>query len=130
MNKPERLDLATPSSAIPVDSLARHNWPQPLERARVFPVPAGSKEPFEGFKWKEEASSDPDQIERWRTQYPGCDWAMAVPEGIVIVDLDIRDDRDGLISIASVEGYQAADLQTFGTNTPSRGKQLYFLTDQ
>ena len=55
---------------------------------RIFPVNA-NKKPLttHGFK---DASSDPEVIKAWRRKWAHCEFAWAVPAGMVVVDVDIE----------------------------------------
>lgn len=54
---------------------------------RVFPV-GDDKRPL--VKWKESASRDPRMIREWWRRYPEAGIGFAIPEGVLVVDVDPR----------------------------------------
>lgn len=56
----------------------------------VFPCKSGGIEPVRGFKWKQEASTDPDRIREWWAEWPGANIAIVLGarSGVVIADVD------------------------------------------
>ncbi len=58
----------------------------------VFPLNPNSKEPHgllapNGFK---NATTNPDTIRQWFTEFPHANLAIAIPEGVIVVDIDPR----------------------------------------
>jgi RecA-family ATPase len=65
-------------------------------RFYIFPLTA-SNTPFKGFKWRQSSSNRPEDIERWLTQFPECNWAVDCGKsGITVVDLDRHGKADGI----------------------------------
>lgn len=53
----------------------------------IHPVKPRSKEPLLN-RWPEIASSDPQQIEAWQAQFPGCNFGAAASDDICILESD------------------------------------------
>jgi hypothetical protein len=58
----------------------------------VFPLNPNSKEPHgllapNGFK---NATTNPDIIRQWFTEFPAANLAIAIPDGLIVVDIDPR----------------------------------------
>ncbi len=85
-----------------------------LKSWRVFP--AQDKRPL--VKWKEGASRDPRLIrEWWERRFPGAEIGFAVPEGVLVVDVDPR--SDGSLPLG------LPDTRT--SKTMSDGTHSYFM---
>jgi len=95
----------------------------------IFPLQPDSKYPYQGFKWRELSSADPAQIEKWKTDYPGCNWGVDCGKsGLAVVDIDTK----------KVNGFNAIadrDLEGFGLDstlviqTPSGGEHHVYRGD-
>jgi len=98
---------------------------------RVFRLKPNTKQGFYG-KWKQEATSDPETIEKWFHHNPYMNYGVTPVDKGVIVDLDRHEDgSDGVSAFNEIESEQdVADWvqDTFQVNTPSDGRHLYFLT--
>lgn len=88
-------------------------------RAPVFPV-GRDKQPLteHGFK---DATRDPNQILAWWDEWPDANVALAIPEDIVVVDVDPRNGGD----LSQIEGLPKTRM----SKTPSGGWHLYFKID-
>jgi Bifunctional DNA primase/polymerase, N-terminal len=53
----------------------------------IHPVKSRGKEPLLN-RWPETASSDPQQIEAWRAQFPSCNFGAAASDAICILESD------------------------------------------
>lgn len=42
--------------------------------------------------WQHDATTDSEQIEKWWTSWPNSNIAWALPENIVVVDVDVKHD--------------------------------------
>jgi catechol 2,3-dioxygenase-like lactoylglutathione lyase family enzyme len=91
----------------------------------VFPVNArGPKTPLIAGGHNA-ASADPEQIIKWWTRWPGARVGAPTGLGFVVLDVDIRVDRNGFDTLAALLG--TAELpQTRFARTPSGGVHLYF----
>jgi hypothetical protein len=90
----------------------------------VFPVKA-DKTPLtpNGFK---DASTNFIIINDWWTRWPHADPAWALPETVVVVDLDIKQGKNGYRDFERLSGCDPHDVETPTTTTPSGGLQLFF----
>jgi putative DNA primase/helicase len=102
-------------SALPqqISKAALYGW-------KLFPVRRDTKQPFAGFKWREHATNNVQQLEQWATQYLDCNWAMATGQasGVFIVDLDGPDGNAWA---------KAIDLPYSLTVSTGKGFHVYFL---
>ncbi len=92
-------------------SLAKAGWP-------VFPVHAETKEPLVkgGFK---SASRDERMIREWWRRHPDAGVALAIPEGVLVVDVD---PRNGGVTPTGLP-------ETRTTRTRNGGVHLFFLVN-
>ena len=76
-------------------------------------------------KWPEMASSDPEQIKKWWSQFPGASIGCACGpgSGIWVVDIDLPDGPENWKSVLAE--YQD-DIKTLEQKTGSGGRQLFF----
>jgi catechol 2,3-dioxygenase-like lactoylglutathione lyase family enzyme len=97
---------------------AKLGWP-------VFPVNSrGPKTPLIAGGHNA-ATTDLEQIITWWTRWPGARIGAPTGIGFVVLDVDVRDDRNGFATLAELFG--TAELpQTRTTRTPSGGVHLYF----
>lgn len=88
----------------------------------VFPVDR-SKRPMvrQGFR---AANNDPEVIERWWYRWPTANIGAAVPNGLVVIDVDSR--HDGLATLASLEDQKGSLPETLTSRTGGGGLHLYF----
>jgi hypothetical protein len=108
------------SPAAPVDwalAYARHSL-------AVFPVKA-DKTPLtpNGFK---DASTDPAVIEDWWWRWPHADPAWALPATVVVINIDIKNGKNGYHDFKRLSGCDPLNVDTPTTSTPSGGMQLFF----
>jgi hypothetical protein len=90
----------------------------------IFPVKKNGKNPLtdHGFK---NASYDLKQIERWKQEFPGCNWGAPTGNTFVVLDLDAKHPE-------SFEWWREQQdihglVETHEVSTPSGGIHLYFL---
>jgi hypothetical protein len=90
----------------------------------VFPC-AANKHPLTptGFK---DASCDPAVIGAWWQLWPHAEPAWALPETVVVVDIDIKHGKNGYRDFEGMSGYVPHDIETPTTSTPSGGAQLFY----
>jgi Bifunctional DNA primase/polymerase, N-terminal len=91
---------------------------------RILPVNA-NKQPLtqHGFK---DASSDPVVIEAWWLKWQFADPALAVPVGMVVVDLDTKNHKNGFVDFKDRAGCEPHDVMTPMATTPSGGLHIFF----
>ena len=110
----------------PPDSHVVGDWALSYARAglAVFPVRADKKPlTIRGFK---DAVTNEEQIRAWWTSYQHADIGWAVPEGIVVVDLDVGSGADGLKDFFECVGVNPDDVETPQATTPRGGRHLVF----
>ncbi len=98
---------------------ARRGWP-------VFPCRPGEKTPptTHGLR---DASIDPDQITEWWRRWPSANVAIATGKasGLVVIDVDVKNDQAGAASFKSLQA-EHGPLLTLMQRTPSDGWHLVF----
>jgi hypothetical protein len=90
---------------------------------RVFPISA-KKKPL--VKWGEGATTDPDTIRQWWEKWPAADIGWALPDGVLVLDLDLGGSWRGLADFERLSGFAADLVETPQTSTPSGGRHLFF----
>ena len=90
----------------------------------IFPVNA-AKRPLtpHGFK---DASSDPLVIEAWLQKWPYCDFGLAVPATMVVVDIDMSAGRNGFADFKRLAECDPHEVATPQASTPSGGMHIFF----
>ena len=92
----------------------------------VFPLHPNGKRPLtrQGFK---DASSSPEQTARWWGQSPSANIGLptGVVNGIVVVDVDVKDGKAGEDSLKALQQDHGAFL-TRTIQTPTGGYHFYF----
>ena len=91
---------------------------------RVFPIRA-NKTPLVAH-WPQDASSNPEAIKTWLEKWPSADFGWAIPEGVVVADLDERDRRHGLRDFRDRAGCDPHDVATPTASTPSGGLHVVY----
>jgi hypothetical protein len=94
---------------------------------RIFPVdarkrPIGSLTPH-GVK---QASDNPKIIRYWWDYAPFADWAWALPDDVLVLDIDVKNKRDGFRDFRQFDGRDPYAIDTPMASTPSGGLQLFF----
>jgi Bifunctional DNA primase/polymerase, N-terminal len=89
----------------------------------VFPVHGKAPATPHGFK---DAVSDEAQIRAWWQRWPGCNVAIAVPDGMVVIDIDPRD--GGELTLSGLEQRHGTLPPTLTTLTGSGGEHRWFKT--
>jgi hypothetical protein len=88
----------------------------------VVPLRAGEKFPPLLENWPTLATTDAQQIRAWWTQWPSANIGV-VARGLVIVDVDVRNDGD--TSLAALEQAHGKLPETFTARTPTGGRHIY-----
>jgi hypothetical protein len=94
--------LDSPSSAAEVGGALASALEYARLGVRVFPV-SKSKKPLIKY-WPEKATTDETQLRRLWARSPDADAAWAVPEEIVVVDLDVKDGAGGISAFERLMG--------------------------
>ena len=111
--------MMTTDKASLAFQMAKQGW-------SVFPVNT-HKTPFKDFKWKEESTNDPEIIGGWLEEYPSCNFAVDCGKsGLLVVDIDIKGDDNGLQTLELLEEEYGELPETFIVDTPSGGRHIYF----
>lgn len=100
---------------------------------RVFPLRPNDKKPLPGSHGFHDASSDSDAVAAmpWELDGVSCNLGVATGNGLVVLDVDCKNGKDGFGSLAKV-GLTKARLAQFGTftvRTPGGGIHYYFKTE-
>lgn len=94
---------------------------------RVFPANPNNKKPLISG-WQDKASNESDEVERLFARWPGS--MIGIPtgsiNGLTVVDIDVRDDKDGFRTIEQL-GLQRLSIYP-AVRTPSGGVHLYIST--
>jgi hypothetical protein len=61
---------------------------------------AGKKPHLSGYQ--KLASSDPEKIRQWSSQFPGCNFGVLTGNGTLVLDVDIKPDRNGEESLENL----------------------------
>lgn len=107
--------------------MLKHALDYAAQGFRVFPVAPNTKnKPM--CKWANEATTDAKQITKWWTQYPKANIGFAAGlSGYAVVDVDIKDGRNGLKTLAELEVLEGHKLtETRMQRTPSGGLQYVY----
>ncbi len=93
---------------------------------RVFPIKCNSKGDQVLHSWKEEASTNIDQIKKWFTD---TDYNIGVctGDGLAVIDVDVKQSSKG---IELIESYANKLPNTYIVKTPSGGYHLYYKVDR
>jgi hypothetical protein len=93
---------------------------------RVFPVSREKKKP-RIRAWSALASADPDKIEAWTRQFPGCNWgALTGSESdAIVIDIDGPKGRGSIERLQSEFGALPPTLSVM-TGRLDGGQQLYY----
>jgi hypothetical protein len=87
------------------------------------------KTPPGGFKWGERASSDFATVQGFLRSWPWAYFAVALSAEMVVVDLDVKDDRNGFAEFERRAGKHPDEIDTIQATTPSHGRHLFFDRD-
>lgn len=104
------------------------------EGFRVFPLIPNAKTPALERDWRVIATSDPEKVTRLWTD-PVTGWpqpfniGVALPENVIVVDVDVRDGKRGKEALKAVEMIYDPLPATYRVRTPSRGDHHYFRVD-
>ena len=100
---------------------------------QVFPVKAGLKVPYAGFKWRQEATGAADKLHCWFGPdglYGDAGLAIATGEssGVWVLDLDGLEGMASFHELAKVHGVLSSVMMgtTATATTPRGGRHLLF----
>jgi hypothetical protein len=89
-------------------------------------LPTIDKFPPKGFLWGTAASSDLGRVRQFLEAWPECDLAVALSSDVVVVDLDVRDGRDGFEHYLRFSGEHPDLTDTIQAITRSGGRHVWF----
>jgi predicted transcriptional regulator len=93
----------------------------------VFPLAAGEKIPLAGGHGVLDATTDVAQIRAWWTATPRANIGVAAgASGLLLVDVDAKDGRDGFTAWEVLRAEHPFSDTTPHVWTPNNGKHLYF----
>lgn len=98
------------------------------KHARVFPLQPGTKIPLLPGSWTNYATQDSLTIATWWKHTPGANIALVADNNFTIVDLDVKDGKDGVASYRKILNDNDIDPQHIKAlvNTPSGGKHVFY----
>jgi hypothetical protein len=111
-------------------------WAQELASRglAIFPLRPRSKKPYGGEKWGEIMTTEAETIHGWFEHRPGMNYGVCGRKDHVIVDLDIKDGKEGVKNFNDLHADQEIEDwvvgETFTVSTPSGGVHLYLKTDK
>ena len=94
---------------------------------RVFRLRPNEKVPL-AKGWQDEATDDLERVARLWDANPDANIGIATGEGLVVVDVDQKNGKDGDESIRFAA--ESSDLAGYRVTTPSGGYPLYFRSEQ
>ena len=112
---------SSPSEALRKAALtfAGHGW-------YVFPIVPGNKYP-PIVKWSVEATTDPEQINRWWDENPNANIGIATgPSGLSVIDLDVKKDKPGIENFRVLCQQNGNVPPTMTFQTPTGGQHLVY----
>jgi hypothetical protein len=93
---------------------------------RVFRLQAGGREPLPGVSWTTEATTDPMMIDvLWGDEPYNIGIACGGDDGLVVVDLDCKNGKDGDVRWRDLCRSLGAPDEGLIVETPSGGRHVY-----
>lgn len=90
----------------------------------VFPCIPNGKKPLVS-DWENVATNDGEQVLRWASEFPGCNWGWAVGRtNRTAIDLDVKNPKEN--GVAWWREHQEKIPETWTQKTPSGGYHLVF----
>lgn len=89
----------------------------------IFPC-NGKKEPLTAHGFKD-ATTDEQQIRAWAKRFPGAQWGYALPKEILVLDLDIKQGKNGFRDFEELQNCKPEEFSAPRVATPSGGMHLY-----
>lgn len=88
----------------------------------VFPIEPGGKQPL--VKWSRDSTNDPDQIRRWHSQWPDCNWGLDCGKsGLLALDIDVKEGKTGDLSLLDLQ-QRHGPLPSVTNHTPTGGNHI------
>ena len=93
----------------------------------LFPIRRLEKTPPLFKNELELASNDPKQIRKWYSNWPGCNWGIALKKSkLIVVDVDTKPGKRGQETFDMLELEHGDFPPTLRVKTPSGGVHLYY----
>jgi hypothetical protein len=93
----------------------------------VFPCKPNDKEPFRGGHGCNDATTEPEVINRWWTAHPNANIGIATgPSGFVVIDVDVKNGLDGWGAVDAMMRDLGELPGTRSADTPSGGCHMYY----
>ncbi|MBH0053770.1 bifunctional DNA primase/polymerase [Salinibacterium sp. SWN139] len=99
-----------------------------MNELRYLPLRAGTNIPAVR-NWPGLASADPAVLERWREEFPRCNWGVLTGHGIGVLDIDTKGDAygfGGFDSLIRITELLSLDLSNLPLVETYSGAHLYF----
>lgn len=106
-----------------MDSLKESAMRYAQKGFKVFPLAPHSKSKQVLKSWKEEATKDLSKIEQWWNQNPRYNIGLVTGNGLFVIDVDIKNNKNGFQSLQQHEKELPTTLKV---KTPSGGIHLYY----
>lgn len=97
---------------------------------KVFPLKENSKSGQVLNSWKKEASTNIETIMNWWTQNPNYNIGLALDESLLVIDIDRKNEKDGLLEFQEWESVNGKLPATAIAKTPNNGFHIYFYVDR
>ena len=122
----EQTDPTSTRESIPGLSLREAALKYAAQGLRVFPLRPRDKRPLTRHGHLE-ATSDPEQVDRWWTAKPEANIGIANGDGLLVIDVDAG--SEGEAALAELES-EIGRLPTTRTATTGNGMHLYFRSSE
>ena len=98
---------------------------------RVIPLTPGDKKPLTAHGCKD-GSTDAEIITAWWTKWPDANIGVCTGNGLVVLDVDTKDGKDGWQALAAVGITRELldGLKTYTVTTPTLGSHYWFYSDE
>lgn len=95
----------------------------------ILPLQTNSRVPLKGISWTDIMTSKHEVIIGWFNDNQSMNYGVCPGEKYVVIDLDVKDGKNGVEVLAGLEAEQDFDdyitIGTFGVKTPSGGYHHY-----
>ena len=92
---------------------------------KVFRLVPNGKTPFRKG-WQQEASSVPEEIKALWAEGPKCNIGISAGHGLIIIDLDVKDGKDGIEELSEWELLNVQLPGTLMSKTTSGGQHVFY----
>ncbi|MCE0507951.1 bifunctional DNA primase/polymerase [Microbacterium sp. KKR3/1] len=99
-----------------------------MSEFRYLPLRPGTNVPWLSG-WPKLATSDPAILDAWQSEFPGCNWGLLTGNGVGVLDLDTKSDREGyggFASMITLEDLIGVDLSNLPMVETYTGAHFYF----